>query len=445
MEWEQSSMKGDATRMGNQRAVTDLIRTADGLELDFAREDLGHPQLAGLSVQLEAEVYQHCKAVKPLIVCRTFGHPMYLKRHDGRLVPRHVTDPEGEIDHGESDEHKACKDRAVRMAEERGLTAFTESSLTAAGARAKGRRNDVLIRGEVTVGYEAQYSDITATVVTRRLNLGRRDGVTVYFGTPRESRAARSIVDRAPAGTYNYIPALEISRGKPMPIVSGVRGLRRWRCSDEPHLCPLFGTGRLCKASWHSDYGRPLGRIEQDDLLYGLAISEFVPVCLPSKAGGSWQIVPAISVQDYLSDGGTLVEVPSQRRRSAQRLGIGLTPEENPECAREARRGRPAGVLVEFEHGGVVWGIPADLIGLQRAWYAEHAAVSELVNNGELAALEVARAHRLDLTERKWNHPWLRDAMRDGRRLQADEALKAAARAADVKLTSSTQASPAQT
>jgi len=417
--------------VSNQRAVTHLIRTADGLGLDFAREDLGHPEMPSLTAHLEAEVYQHCTGTAPLLVCRTFGHAMYLKRHGGHLAPRHVSAPLDQIDHGESDEHKACKDRAVRMADERGLEAFTESSLTAAGVPARGRRNDVLIRGDVTVGYEAQYSDITPAVVTRRLNLGLRDGVSVYFGAPRESRAARSIVDRAPAGTYNYIPALEISRGSPMPIVSGVRGLRRWRCSEEPHLCPLFGTGRLCKASWHSDYGEPLGRIEQDDLLYGLATSEFVPVCLPFKSGNSWQIVPSKTVQDFLSDGGVFVELPQPQRGAGRRAGSDAAIEENPQCRFEARRAGSPGALVEVAHGGVTWGVPADLIGLQRAWFAEDAAVAELAAGGDRTALDAARARRLELTERIVDHAWLLDAMRDGRRFQADQALKFAARSAD--------------
>jgi hypothetical protein len=84
---------------------------------------------------------------------------------------------------------------------------------------------------------------------------------------------------------------------------------------------------------------------------------------------------------------------------------------------------------VRVDHGGETWDIPEDLIALQKSWDAASGAVDTLVDGDDTEALKLARAHRLDLTDQLVHHPWLLAAMADGRRFQADSAMKAAARA----------------
>lgn len=83
---------------------------------------------------------------------------------------------------------------------------------------------------------------------------------------------------------------------------------------------------------------------------------------------------------------------------------------------------------VSFEHGGVSWLIPADLIALQRDWNAAAGVVDTLVEGDDVEALAQARAKRLALTDELYRHPWLAEQLRLGRRHQADQALKACAR-----------------
>ena len=299
--------KGAKAPVGSQPAVTDLIRTSDELYLDFARDDLGHPELPDLPAQLYEELHHHCHQANPPLVCRTYRHPMYLRRDAGRLAARHINPAHEQLNHGKSPEHEACKERILQMAGQRGLIAHEESSRGADGHTHPGRISDVVLHGAKTIGFEAAYTD-SALAVTRKFNRGARDGVTVYFGGPRERTASRNFIDRVPYGTYNDIPALEIRRGRPMPIISGLRRLRRWRCASEPTACPHFGKPTLCTRTWHSAYLDPEGQIDQDDVLYNLATGTWVPIHLPAKQGSTWQIVPANSVEIFLDDGGTLLD-----------------------------------------------------------------------------------------------------------------------------------------
>lgn len=305
--------------MGYQPAVTDLIRTSDELYLDFARDDLGHPDQPDLASQLYEELHHRCHQANPPLVCRTYRHPMYLRRDGGQLAARHINQAHEQLNHGKSPEHEACKERILQMADQRGLEAHEESSRGADERTHSGRISDVVLHGETTIGFEAAYTDSTLAV-TRKFNRGARDGITVYFGGPRERTASSNFIDRVPYGTYNDIPALEIRRGRPMPIISGLRRLRRWRCASEPTSCPHFGKLALCTQTWHSDYLDPEGQVDQDDVVYYLATGTWVPVRLPTKQGSTWQIVPAESVEIFLDDGGTLLDtkpsVPTKKPKS---------------------------------------------------------------------------------------------------------------------------------
>jgi hypothetical protein len=86
------------------------------------------------------------------------------------------------------------------------------------------------------------------------------------------------------------------------------------------------------------------------------------------------------------------------------------------------------GEAVRFEHGGTVWEVPAGLVGLQRSWFAADDAVHALAEGDDRDGLRLAREHRLELTMSLYEDAWLLQAMADGRRYQADMALKACAR-----------------
>jgi len=86
------------------------------------------------------------------------------------------------------------------------------------------------------------------------------------------------------------------------------------------------------------------------------------------------------------------------------------------------------GVTVRFDHGKTTWVIPEDLLRLQQAWDAAHAAAERAARDGDDGAWNLARAKRLELTLELDRHPWLRAAMAAGQRFQADQALKACAR-----------------
>jgi hypothetical protein len=293
--------------MTYQSVITDLIRTGDELHVDIAREDLGHPELPGLETELVESLSRHGSQSGSSFVCGTHRHPMRLLMDGGQLAARHVNPIHEQINHGTVPEHEACQDRILRMARTRGLDTVEQSDRAADDRGHSARISDVMVRGERTVGFEAVYSG-SAPAVKRKFDRGTRDGVTVYFGGPRERSASKSFVDRVPYGTYNDIPVLEIRRGRPMPIISGLRRLRQWRCASDPASCPHFGKPTCCTRTWHSDYGEPEGQVDQDDVVYDLAVGTRVPVKLPAPGGSTWQIVPAKSVEIFLADGGTLLD-----------------------------------------------------------------------------------------------------------------------------------------
>jgi hypothetical protein len=86
---------------------------------------------------------------------------------------------------------------------------------------------------------------------------------------------------------------------------------------------------------------------------------------------------------------------------------------------------------VPFEHDGLDWAIPRDLIDAQVEWDRAHAACTRLADGGDRAQYERMRTRRLGITLYLHRHPWLIDHMAAGRRHQADQALKACARVSD--------------
>ncbi len=84
--------------------------------------------------------------------------------------------------------------------------------------------------------------------------------------------------------------------------------------------------------------------------------------------------------------------------------------------------------VIEFEHDGSTWHIPADLLELQRSFFEIDGECSRLAVAGDEVAYGEASGRRMDLVLAKYRHPWLLAAQQAGQRHQADMALRALAK-----------------
>nr|WSW63149.1 hypothetical protein OG513_33795 [Streptomyces sp. NBC_00998] len=146
---------------------------------------------------------------------------------------------------GESDEHKAYKDRAVRAAEEGGHTAVQERS-----SRDRAVRSDVLICGAdgVLLGFESQLSPRNPREIQARDVAARRAGVLDAWQTDSQDMARDSTVpwlrtDRVPL-------ELIMKRDAPIPFRGGIRHIELAKCDERfPGPCPKGRTGKC--GGWH--------------------------------------------------------------------------------------------------------------------------------------------------------------------------------------------------
>ncbi|MGW7351457.1 competence protein CoiA family protein [Streptomyces sp. NPDC054784] len=150
-----------------------------------------------------------------------------------RLVPAHlpithVATPE------ESDKHKAMKERIARAASQAGLDVRVE-----AGVSRRKVVNDVLVTGPdgTRIGWEAQYSPVSASSVRRRTARAAEHDITSLWVT---TDSKSELIDRAPWIRVDDVswkallsPQLQlIERG-------GVRRLQVWKCTrSSPRPCP---------------------------------------------------------------------------------------------------------------------------------------------------------------------------------------------------------------
>lgn len=116
-----------------------------------------------------------------MLQCIDSDHPagappwLYLRVNEhGIREARHISGVEHRPSAGESDEHKALKERIVRAAESGGFEAKTEQR-----AKHRKRQTDVVVQGNrVVLGFEPQLSPITAATVRRRSEIAIDDGIT---------------------------------------------------------------------------------------------------------------------------------------------------------------------------------------------------------------------------------------------------------------------------
>lgn len=118
----------------------------------------------------------------------------------------------------ESDKHKALKERVARAAQRHGLSAEIEAR------NGDGRvRSDVLVTGGAArIGWQAQYSPITASTVRRRSAAAVERGIMPLWVT-NSDRAA--LIDRAPWVRVDDWSWREIASERVMFVRGGVRHL----------------------------------------------------------------------------------------------------------------------------------------------------------------------------------------------------------------------------
>jgi hypothetical protein len=88
----------------------------------------------------------------------------------------------------------------------------------------------------------------------------------------------------------------------------------------------------------------------------------------------------------------------------------------------------PGASSVRHQHGGAEWEIPVDLLEIQRRFDEADAECTRLAQGDDQDAYQAARARRLQEALELHDHPWLIEQMAQGRRYQADMALKHLAR-----------------
>lgn len=192
-----------------------VYHTGYGIVLNLTRPDLGHPELQpGLMEEILRPVAERDRTLLRCLTdfargdcrCAEAGKTpwMFIRRQrfpDGttRLVPAHLpithlATPE------ESDKHKAMKERIARAASRSGLDVRIE-----AGASQRKIVNDVLVTGPdgTRIGWEAQYSPISASAVQRRTTRAAEQTVTPLWVTPDPKS---ELIDRAPWMRVDDVP-----------------------------------------------------------------------------------------------------------------------------------------------------------------------------------------------------------------------------------------------
>lgn len=263
---------------------------ARGLALNLTEPDLGQPELP----DLWDEIYPSRKLPPNQLQClqcleeRGPDCPefMYLRVRDGhRHAVHHNTNIRDHLT-GESDAHKALKERTAATADAAGFRVEVEDRA------ADGQRvTDVLIYGAngSQLGVEAQVSYIAAGRVGTRIATATGHGITPLWVV--NSEAAHPI-DRAPWCRVPNADWRTYRADAKLMAQSGFRNLAWERCEVLVPLgfpCPTTGRRKACK-NWHSSW-EP-SQVRYDDLIAKAAAEEYVPVQMTGRKV-RWFWVPA--------------------------------------------------------------------------------------------------------------------------------------------------------
>lgn len=209
-------------------------------------------------------------------VCRDAGVVawMYLRQVNGQrqAVHQHAED-EARHHAPEGPEHRAYKDRIVRVARAAGHAADTE-------VRARGGRiiTDALVDGPdgIRIGWEIQLSTAEAngpSSVRERARKAINRGITPAWHTDRRDYAERN--DTAWTRS-DKLPAQVIAKTGDLRVVSGFRLLDFWRCDVTAFReCPKNGWRRRCGKTHTTPKPRD---VLFDDLVRKTAAGLIVPL-----------------------------------------------------------------------------------------------------------------------------------------------------------------------
>lgn len=264
-----------------------VFHTRYGIKINLTHEDLDNPDYEGLLEEITQPVGQRPRDLLQCLTdyeggqcqCALDGKTPWMfvrrQRRGGKVMwvaahlpLTHVATPQ------ESDKHKAMKERIARTASRHGLDVQTE-------ARSEDGRviTDVLVTGAgARVGWEAQYSPITASTVRRRSAKARERNIAPLWVT---ADATSALIDRAPWTRVDDVPWQRIISALALIIRGGVRHLQIWKCTPtSERSCPE--TGNAC-GKWHSGWFLPALCIPQeratplDELIVTSADGEHLP------------------------------------------------------------------------------------------------------------------------------------------------------------------------
>ncbi|MFF2819655.1 hypothetical protein ACFVT9_29555 [Kitasatospora cineracea] len=277
-----------------------VFHTVYGITINLTEPDLGHPDRPGLLAEITTPIGQRERELLECLQHRREGR-CEAEEHDEQRSPwmtirrrtvgnrttwvaAHLpirSTPTAE----ESDKHKAMKERIARAADRYGYTAETEARTPDGKVR-----TDVLVTGPggLRIGWEAQYSPITAETVRRRSRNAVEHQIVPLWVTSSD-RAA--LIDRAPWARVDDAPWQVIASRLAMTVRAGVRHLQQWKCTPSSvRTCPQNGSwcGRL-----HTGWYLPAlclpekAPTQVDELVGASAAGEFVPMRVPLQSNHS--------------------------------------------------------------------------------------------------------------------------------------------------------------
>ncbi len=288
--------------------------------LDLRLPDLGRPDIPFLWEILRAD--KRPVPQRQLMcgeICFESGSTewMYLFERDGRRGAAHQSrEAERLCGSNESDEHKAYKERTIRVAEAAGHRA--EAEVRSSDGKIK---TDVLVTGAggVRIGFETQRSFATEQNILKRDRTAITNGINAAWHTDRIDLARRNEV----AWARTFVLSTDAIRdtGHPIKIQGGIQRLVPYRCDGtSPTVCPAKGYGRC--GAWHFT-SKPI-ETTYDKYVRGVAAGELVKVAfkLTRRTNNLW--VPIADRDRYERERETSASVqvvPKPRRATVAAEG----------------------------------------------------------------------------------------------------------------------------
>lgn len=306
------------------------------IELDLTEDDLGHPEYPDLWEQL-----RHRPKWLPDLQCPEclLDRPhcpewMYLRVQNGKRIAVHKNANIADHPSGESDEHKALKERTATAAVRGGFSADIE-----ARADHRRRQTDVLVHGAdgFLLGCEAQLSYATVQTIKKRTAIAEADGIQSLWAC---DNAKANLIDKAPWARIDRMPWHRIADNtEPLPVRGGIRALEKERCRDRATVCPDRGHGRC--DGWHGKWDPR--QLPYDELIVRAAARTYTPVFKREKRlAGSWFWVPKADLDEFEVMTGTRLGVkpPIQGKNSDE------GPNTDP-LSRQCRYGENTGLYAD--------------------------------------------------------------------------------------------------